>query len=248
VTDLAWQVFWVSALTAVATGVGALPFAFVPALSRRWEGIASALAGGMMISASVFTLAEKALDVGSLWLVTLGMLGGAIFYAWTARRVGDQDWQIHSLSAADSRRAALLLITMFVHSVPEGIAIGVGYATGEIRFGLLLALAIAVHNIPEGTAVALPLRAKGVPVWACVLYAILTSLPQPVMAVPSFLLVAWFQPLLPFGLGFAGGAMLFLVAAELLPESLERCSREDAAWGTLVGLLGMLWVTVGLGL
>lgn len=246
--ELLWQVLWVSLLTAVATGVGAVPFAFVPSLSMRWEGIASALAGGMMISASVFTLAEKALDAGSLWQVTGGMVGGAVFYAWTARRIGDHEWQIHRLSVPDSRRAALVLITMFIHSVPEGVAIGVGYATGEIKFGLLLALAIAVHNIPEGTAVALPLRAKGVPVWACVLYAILTSLPQPIMAVPSFLLVSVFQPLLPAGLGFAGGAMLFLVAAELIPESLERCSREDTAWATLVGLLAMLWVTVGLGL
>jgi zinc transporter ZupT len=248
VDSLAWQVFWVSLLTAVATGLGALPFAFVRNLSRRWEGIASAVAAGMMMSASVFTLADKALHIGSLWQVTLGMLGGAVFFAWTARLVRQRDWQIHNLNAADSRRAVLVLATMFIHSVPEGIAIGVGYATGETKFGLLLALAIAVHNVPEGTAVSLPLRAKGVPVWACALYAMLSSLPQPLLAVPAFQLVSVFQPLLPAGLGFAGGAMLFLVFAELLPESLERCSHEDAAWGGMVGLLAMLWMTVGMGL
>lgn len=250
VDDLVWQVFWVSLLTAAATGLGALPFVFVRNLSRRWEGIASAIAAGMMISASVFALADKALEMGegSLWQTTAGMLGGALFFAWTARLVAGREWTVHNLDAADSKRAVLLLATMFIHSVPEGVAIGVGYATGEIAFGLMLGLAIAVHNIPEGTAVTLPLRAKGVPIWACAGYAIFTSLPQPLLAVPSYLLVAVFQPLLPAGLGFAGGAMLFLVVAELIPDSLERCSRNDTAWGAIVGLLAMLWMMVGLGM
>ena len=93
---------------------------------------------------------------------------------------------------------------MFVHSAPEGLAIGVGYATGETRFGLLLATAIAVHNIPEGTAVALPLRTRGASMARCAWYAVLTSLPQPILAVPAFLLTSVFQPLVAPSLGFAG--------------------------------------------
>ena len=86
-----------------------------------------------------------------------------------------------------------LVFTLFIHSIPEGAAIGVGYATGEIKFGWLLAVAIGVHNIPEGTAVSLPLRANGASVWRCVYYSILTSLPQPIVAVPAFLLVSVFR-------------------------------------------------------
>lgn len=104
------------------------------------------------------------------------------------------------------------------------------------------------HNIPEGIAVSIPLRATGLSPWLCVGYAILTSVPQPLAAVPAYLLVDFFQPLLPAGLGFAGGAMIFLVAAELLPESLENCSREDAAWGFTIGLTVMLLITSSLGL
>src|SRR5215203_4903441 len=128
---------------------------------------------------------------------------------------------------------------MFVHSVPEGIAIGVGYATGEMRFGLLLAAAIAVHNIPEGTAVSLPLRARGASIWRCAGYAILTSVPQPLLAMPAFLLTSFFQPLVAPSLGFAGGAMIFLVMSELLPDSFESCSRSDTAWSVTLGLVGM---------
>ncbi len=241
-----WYVSWIGFLTAVATGLGALPFIFLKRLSERWHGFMSAIAGGMMISASVFSLAEKALDRGTVWQVIVGMLSGATFYSFTSRWLERKEYSIGKLSVEDSRKAVLLIGVMFVHSMPEGVAVGVGYATGEFRFGLLLALAIAIHNIPEGIAVSLPLRTKGVSVLACFFYSILTSLPQPLLAGPSFLLVSTMQPLLPIGLGFAGGAMIFIVISDLLPDSLERCSSVQSAWGVLLGLLLMLAITTGL--
>ena len=246
-TDLAWHVLWVALATDLATGLGALPFAFVRRISDRSHGILAALAAGMMISASVFALADKALRTGELWLVIAGLLAGAAFFAWSARLLQRTEWRIRHLSAAESRQSVLIIIMMFVHSIPEGIAIGVGYATGELEFGLLLASAIAVHNVPEGLAVSLPLRVKGVSVPACAGYAILTSVPQPIAAVPSFLLVSVFQPLLAPALGFAGGAMIFLAIAELLPDSLARCTKEETAWALMAGLVGMLWLTAALG-
>ncbi len=245
---LVWTVLWVAILTDLATGLGALPLAFLPRLSQSWQGMMTAAAAGMMLSASVFTLTGEALKAGALWQVLIGLLAGAAFFAWTAKLVAGNKWRLGTLSTAESRQGILLLIAMFIHSIPEGIAIGVGYASGELQFGLLLATAIAVHNIPEGTAVAVPLRARGVSVAACAGYAILTSVPQPVAAVPAFLLVSVFKPLLPLGLGFAGGAMIFLVAFELLPESLEQCTRSQAAWSLMIGLTAMLWLTSTLAL
>ena len=241
-----WHVFWVALATDLATGLGAVPFFFVRRLSERWQGLAYAIAGGMMISAAVFSLAEQGLGRGRTWILVLGMLAGSAFYAATARLVARREWRIERLSASDSRQSVLMLGTMFVHSIPEGIAIGVGYATGQLEFGLLLALAIAVHNVPEGIAVSLPLSAKGVSPLRCVGYSILTSVPQPIAALPAFWLVERFEPLLPFGLGFAGGAMIFLVAAELIPESLGRCTKTEMAWGTISGLTLMLLLTAGL--
>jgi ZIP family zinc transporter len=159
-----------------------------------------------------------------------------------------REWRIGDWSRDSSRQSILVIGTMFVHSIPEGVAIGVGYATGEMRFGLLLAIAIAVHNVPEGTAVSLPLRANGASLWTCFWYSVLTSLPQPIVAVPAFLLMSVAQPLLPASLGFAGGAMIFLVVSELLPESLKRCSQVETAWGVTTGLVAMLGFTAALGL
>lgn len=245
---MVWRVFWVALMTDLATGLGALPFAFVRNLSLPWQGMMTSAAAGMMLSASVFTLTGEAMKSGALWQVLAGLLAGAAFFSWTARLVHGNEWTIGALSADESRQGILVLVAMFIHSIPEGIAVGVGYATGEMGFGLLLATAIAVHNIPEGIAVSMPLRARGISVTKCVGYAILTSAPQPIAAVPAFLLVSVFRPLLPLGLGFAGGAMIFLVAFELLPESLERCSREQTAWAMMLGLIAMLWITSALGM
>jgi zinc transporter ZupT len=242
------QVFWVALFTALATGLGALPVLFLKNDEPRWRGLAAATASGMMLSASVFALADEALGRGDAFQVTAGMIAGALFFSWSAKYIDQRGWTIDGLSTKRSRQTLLLLLTLFVHSIPEGAAIGVGYATGEIKFGWLLAVAIAVHNIPEGTAVSLPLRANGASIWRCTSLAILTSLPQPVVAVPAFLLVSVFQPLLPASLGFAGGAMIFLVIEELLPESFAHTSPTETAWGVTLGLVGMLGFIAAIGL
>jgi zinc transporter, ZIP family len=245
---LIWTVFWVALATDLATGLGALPLIWRRSLEPRWHGLGTAATAGMMLSASLFALTGEALQKGRLWQVIAGLLIGALFFSGTARLLEQAQWKFRELTADESRRGMVVLVAMFVHSFPEGVAIGVGYATGELQYGMLLALAIAIHNIPEGLAVALPLRARGISIWKCFWYAILTSAPQPLAAVPSYMLVSVFKPLLPIGLGFAGGAMIYLVAAELLPESFERCSRNEVAWSFTLGLIGMLWFTGAIGL
>lgn len=247
-TSLVWQVFWVAVITALATGLGVVPFAFARKISERWQGLAYAIASGMMMAASVFALAVQGLRRGTALEMVGGLLAGAACYWWSAKRMENSEWKIDQLDAKQSRQSVLMLVTMFIHSIPEGIAIGVGYATGQFEFGLLLGLAIAVHNIPEGMAISIPLKANGVSTARCAWYSVLTSVPQPLAAVPAFLLVWFFQPLLPAALGFAGGAMIFLVVTELIPESLARSSRHQAAWGFMIGLVLMMLVTAGLGL
>jgi zinc transporter ZupT len=242
------EVLVVALASDLATAIGVVPAFFLQTVPGRFQGLATAAAGGMMLSASMFALADEALNQGGAFGVTAGMIGGAVFFAAAARFIATRQWRLGGWSVDESRQPILLVLTMFVHSAPEGLAIGVGYATGEARFGLLLALAIAVHNVPEGTAVALPLRARGASLARCAWYAVLTSLPQPVLAVPAFLLTSVVQPLVAPSLGFAGGAMIFLVVSELLPESLSAAPRTEVAWAFTLGLVGMLGFTAALGL
>lgn len=249
-------IFWTAAtglVSALATGLGAIPAHFLNNNSTVIRSFSTAIAAGMMTSASVFSLAQEGISLKEKlpyapYVVILGLLLGAMFLRYTEKKFSGKKIHKQFLEKGFSKRSFLIFFVMFIHSIPEGIAIGVSFATGNFQFGLIMAIAIAVHNIPEGTAVSLPLKAEGVSTKNCALVSILTSIPQPIMAVPSALLVHLFEPFLPIGLGFAGGAMIYLVVAEMIPESLELGGKSLTAWGFMVGLTGMLFITTLLNL
>jgi zinc transporter, ZIP family len=185
---------------------------------HAWLGVANALASGFMLGASVGLLHEG-VGRGS-GRAAAGALGGAVFIALAGRFFMRHELPVGVLRGTDARRALLVVGVMTVHSFTEGVGVGVAFGGGE-TLGVLIAVAIAVHNIPEGLAVSLVLVPRGTPVAGAAGWSIVSSLPQPLMAVPAFVFVEIFQPLLSVGLGFAAGAMLWLVARELLPEALR---------------------------
>jgi len=235
-------------ISALATGLGAIPVHFVKNNSSTVRAFASATAAGMMISASVFSLAQEGIALKdkfplSPYIVIAGLLLGAAFFRFTDEKMAKPEFQQHYVKYGFSKRGLIIFIAMFIHSIPEGIAIGVSFATENLKFGLVMAIAIMVHNIPEGIAISLPLKAEGVSTRKCAWVSILTSVPQPVMAVPAAMLAWFFEPLLPIGLGFAGGAMIYLTVSELIPSALEDGGKSLTAWGVMVGLCLMLLIT-----
>ncbi len=161
--------------------------------------------------------------------------------ALTSLWLDRHDFQLEGLTEAGTKRAILVLATLFIHSFPEGLAIGVAYGSGEAKLGLLIAVAIAIHNIPEGLAVALPLRAEGVAPWKCVGWAIFSGTPQLIAAIPAFLAVVAFRPILPYAFGFAAGAMILLVLSEMIPESrADERQRLSSAVAGMGGFLAMM--------
>ena len=216
-------------VTALATGLGALPFALVRRPARSWIGASNAVAAGFMLAASVALVLEG--RSYGLVQVAAGALIGAVGIA-VARRLlaGRDDHAVGSLRGADARRAITIVAVMTAHSFAEGVAVGVSFGGGE-SLGIFIALAIAVHNIPEGLAISLVLVPRGASVRQAAAWSVVSSLPQPLMAVPAFLFVEWFDPLLPYGLGFAAGAMTWLLAAELIPDArAELRGRVAVAW------------------
>jgi len=226
--------------TALATGLGALPFLVFRRPDRRWLGLANALASGFMIGASV-GLALEGADYGTGRML-LGVVAGAVFMALTGRFLGrgrKREVHLGALRGADALRAILIVGVMTVHSFSEGVGVGVAFGAGE-TFGALIAVAIAVHNIPEGLAISLVLVPRGVSVWRAAGWSVFSSLPQPLMALPAFLFVETFEPFLPVGLGFAAGAMLWLVVAELLPEALGEARLATVALTVAVPAVAMI--------
>jgi zinc transporter, ZIP family len=217
------SVFLFALLTAVATGLGAVPFAFAKHPTRRWLGASNAVAAGLMLAAS-FGLIYEGVNHGPFRTLAGALLGLGFIVA--ARRLLRQDEHpavFASMSGLDARKALMIVGVMTVHSFTEGVGIGVSFGGGQ-DLGLFISLALAVHNVPEGLAISLVLVPRGVGWVRAAWWSIFSSLPQPLMAVPAFLFVELFRPLLPYGLGFAAGAMIWMVFSELVPDALEETS------------------------
>ena len=155
------EVFLFALLTAVATGIGALPFFFVKDLTRSWLGASNAVAAGLMLSAS-FGLVYEGLDYGLLRTL-VGALTGLVFIVLVRRFLQREEHPavFAQMTDLDARKALLIVGVMTMHSFTEGVGVGVSFG-GGIELGLFITLAIAVHNIPEGLAISLVLVPRGV--------------------------------------------------------------------------------------
>ena len=232
--------------TALATGLGAIPVFALGSRAAALQPLLLGLAAGAMSVASVAGLLLPGLDEGSTLTVGAGLAFGAAFLVLARSALEARQHHVQRAWSAGFRASVLVFVVLLVHSLPEGLAIGTAYASETAGLSLFVITAIAVQNIPEGTSVAIPMAAAGFSrsrqFWA----AVATSAPQPVGAAIAFLLVEQIEPLLPVSFGFAAGAMLALVIAELLPDAL-RGDRAKAALGTLLGAAGMLALSAALG-
>jgi ZIP family zinc transporter len=231
-----------AAITVLSNGLGGLPFVFVKDFPKNLARLGWAFSGGLMLSASVFNLVIPGVEDGGFVPVAVGIGLGALMMVLTSMWLDNNHFEVSGLSQAGSKRVIMILATLFIHSFPEGIAIGVAYGSGEARLGVLIAIAIAIHNIPEGLAVALPLRAEGVSGWKCVGWAIFSGVPQIIAAIPAYLAVVAFRPILPYAFGFAAGAMILLVMSEMIPES--RASETERLSSASSGVFGFLLMMV----
>ncbi|MDX1492915.1 MAG: ZIP family metal transporter [Longimicrobiales bacterium] len=236
-----WLLVFLFALaTAVATGFGALPFVFFRDVSDRFVAYANAVAAGLMLGAS-FGLVAEGTSHGRLETLG-GVIIGVLFILVTQSYLEGYDEEELVFGAArgeSARKMFLMLIVMTVHSFSEGVAVGVSFG-GGVELATVITVAIAVHNIPEGVAITAVMRPRGMSLPRCAAWSVFSSLPQPLMAVPAFLFVEAFRPGLPWGIGFAAGAMIFMVLGELLPEALEEGRRAEVATLTTGTIIAMM--------
>ena len=261
-------VFAAGLITALATGLGALPFFLVEEIGDRWNVVLWGLASGIMVSASLFGLIGEGLAVvdGSLVDAAVaigpGVVAGVVLVVVGHDYLADAEVDAKEYEEADYRKLVLILGILTVHSFPEGVAVGVSFAELGIAdpslatvspggltlpvLAVFMTVAISIHNVPEGIAISIPLRSMGVGEWRMVWWAVFSSLPQPVGAVLAYYFVTLAEQFLPFGFGFAAGAMVYLVATEFVPEALELGQglpgdgRRELVSGILAGALVMV--------
>ena len=262
-------VFVAGLATALATGLGAIPFFFFDDISDRWNVALWGLASGIMVSASLFGLIQEGLAVvdgtavDAAVAIGPGLLAGVALVVLGHEVLEGADLDPKQYEEADFKKLVLILGILTVHSFPEGVAVGVSFAELGLDavpgsetlavagltlpvLAVFMTVAISIHNVPEGVAISIPLRAMDVSEWRMVWWAVFSSLPQPIGAVIAYYFVTLARQFLPFGFGFAAGAMVYLVLTEFIPEALDvgralpSGGRPELTAGIAVGVLVMV--------
>lgn len=243
-------------MTALGASLVFLRRTFPPKLLGSMYGFAA----GVMLAASYWSLLAPAIEMSQgqavpNWMPALigFLLGGA--FLWGVDQVLPHVHLSRSRDQAEGvsttwQRTTLLVTAITLHNFPEGLAIGVAFGAAAINpeasipYAIALSVGIGIQNFPEGTAVAMPLRKEGTSQWKSFYYGQLSAVVEPVAGVLGAAAVLVAQPILPYALGFAAGAMIFVVIEELIPESQRGGNTDAATVGTMLGFAVMMVLDV----
>lgn len=246
-----------STITGSLTALGALPVLFGRKPSESFNDTLLGFAAGVMLAASFFSLIVPSIEISTelygegpapALIAVFGILLGAGAIAVMDRLLPHE----HFISGPEGRSSVkiagvwLFVFAIAIHNFPEGLAVGVAYGSGESDSAFSLALGIGLQNLPEGLAVAVGLVAVGYSHLKSFIIAALTGLIEPVGGLMGGIFVNLSQVLLPWGLVFAAGAMLFVISHEIIPETHRRGHHHRATSGLMVGLVVMLFLDVWL--
>jgi len=262
-----WQALIVTIGTWLITAAGAAVVVLVKSYSQRFLDTSLGMAAGVMIAASFWSLLAPAIDMAEKthgdaykWIPPLiGFLAGAVFLRICDRILPHLHPGLSSPEGIKTswRRSTLLVLAITLHNIPEGLAVGVAFGAAahmvgqehaaQVGAALALAIGIGLQNFPEGSAVSLPLRREGMSRLRALWYGQLSGIVEPVAGVLGAAAVVMAQPLLPYALAFAAGAMIFVVAEELIPESQRNGNVDLATMGVILGFAIMMTLDVALG-
>lgn len=241
-------------MAALATALGTLPVLLSQRPSERTQDALFGFGAGVMLAACAFSLIMPALDaarttsfLGSSAWAAGGTVGTAILFGALALLVMDRLLPHEHFikgregaSAEKLRRTWLFVFAIILHNLPEGLAIGVGYAANEGMRANALAIGIAIQDVPEGFVVAAALLAAGYTRGFSVLLGMASGLVEPVGAALGASAMGQTAWVLPWGLGFAAGAMLFVISHEIIPESHRKGHEASATAGLMIGFVLMM--------
>ncbi len=232
-----------STLSALSTGLGAIPVLFLrKTLTHRWRDILLAFTAGIMMAASMLSLIPEALVYGGFIQLAIGLLLGVVVLTVMEQLIPHIDLQ-HSKSGIQfDEKAMLIIAAITLHNLPEGLSVGVSYASDAAETGNLIAFAIGFQNAPEGFLVALFLYNQNISKIKAFLIATLTGAVEIVTALFGYYLTTYVTALVPYGLAFAAGAMLFIIYKELIPESHGDGNERNATYSFIIGLLFMIFI------
>jgi len=253
--------------TWLVTALGALLVVFTRNFSQKYLDASLGMAAGVMIAASCWSLLNPSIELAEelgygafMWVPPLvGFVLGAAFLRLLDKLLPHMHPRLAVTEGPKTswQRSTLLVLAITLHNIPEGLAVGVAFGAAAfaapdqtltiVGGAVALAIGIGIQNFPEGTAVALPLRREGVSRLKCFWYGQLSAVVEPVSGILGAWLVLQVEPILPYALAFAAGAMIFVVAEELIPESQSEGNIDLATAGVIAGFAVMMTLDVALG-
>lgn len=249
--------------TWLVTAAGAASVLFIKRFNQKVMDGMLGMAAGVMIAASFWSLLAPAIEMsGGDWKpATIGFLGGGLFLYLIDKilphlHLGLDTTESEGIKTA-WQRSTLLVLAITLHNFPEGLAVGVAFgavahatdpamARDMLAGGIALAIGIGLQNFPEGLAVAMPLRREGMGRFRAFMYGQASGIVEPIAGVLGAWLVFSMEAILPYGLAFAAGAMIFVVVEELIPESQRDGYSDFATGGAMLGFAIMMMLDVGL--
>jgi ZIP family zinc transporter len=246
-----------TALTAAATGLGALPVLATRDVSAKVQDAMLGFGAGVMLAAAAFSLIVPGVAAGETLTGSRWLAGGIVaagIAAGAAALLALDRWLPHEhfmgdgagVRAPAARRIWLFVFAIALHNLPEGLAVGVGFGQADLARAWALALGIGVQNLPEGLVVALALRTIGYSRAAALAVAAATGLAEPLGGLLGAGIFGVSAALLPLGLAFAAGAMLFVVSHEIIPESHRKGHETHATLGVVIGFVAMMLLDTAL--
>ncbi|MCS7096312.1 MAG: ZIP family metal transporter [Nitrososphaerota archaeon] len=237
--DTIYLGFTASLIAGLATGVGAFPIFFKSKFSDDTLDVMLGFAAGVMLAAAVFSLLVPAVELGGTWVTIISLIMGAVLVHSIDQLVP----HLHPVAGPEGppsrlSRLWLFIIAMSIHNFPEGLAVGI--SSGDMAAISAVAGAIGLQNAPEGLAVALPLLREKCSKGKSIGYATLTGLVEPIGGLIGAILVSLSHSILPWGLAFAAGAMLFVIIDEMIPESHKKGFGRKATFGLIGGFSIMM--------
>ena len=237
-----------------ATIIGALLGFIFKKASHRFADIVLSFAAGVMLSAAVLGLVLPSLEYGGKFALPI-TISGIFAGAFCLNLVDKLVPHLHKLAGTDGEahnnanlnKVLLFVFAIAIHNLPEGIAAGVGFGSGDTSQALMIAGGIALQNIPEGMVIIGPMLASGVKPKKTFIIAMITGLVEVLGTIIGYFAVSIASAILPFALAFAGGTMLYVISDEMIPETHAHGSERGATYSLLVGFCIMLVCDVLLG-
>ena len=235
-----------------ATLIGAVIGFLFKNITHKFSDIVLSFAAGVMLAAAVFGLVLPSLEYGGKYGIIVSVVGifaGALLLSLIDKLVP----HLHKMKESNGEEAhrktdidkvLLFVMAIGIHNLPEGIAAGVGFGSGNTAEALLIAGGIALQNIPEGMVIIAPMLSAGVKPSKTFFFAFLTGLVEVVGALLGYLAVSVATVILPFALAFAGGTMLYVISDEMIPETHAHGHERGATYALLVGFCLMLFFDV----